>query len=119
MTLSGVLTMLVHRYKTDMHCGTCVESVRPLLDAAPDVTRWAADVAGPDKLLTVEGDGLTAERVDALIRPAGYHVLGEVGEEPAAPAVAAEKPTSYYPLVLVLLFLLGVVGLAEVASGTF
>ena len=69
--------MLVHRYKTDLHCGSCVARVQPLLDAARDVKRWDADTTGPQTVLTVEGEGITAERVDALIRPAGFHVLGE------------------------------------------
>jgi len=96
--------------------------VRPLLDAAPDVARWNADVSNPDKVLTVEGDSITAERVADLIRPAGYHVLGEVQTAPPAAPVSAptaEKPTSYYPLVLILLYLLGGVGLMELASGSF
>lgn len=126
--------MTAHRYKTDLRCGACVESVRPLLDAAPDVTRWTADVSDPDKVLTVEGDGITAERVDALIRPAGYHVLSEVrgpiplpmttAEKPApkqshAANTEKEKPTTYFPLLLVLLYLLGITAAIEVASGSF
>ena len=110
--------MLIHRYKTDLHCGACVAKVRPLLDAAPDVVTWGADTSGSPAVLTVEGDGLTAERVGALIRPAGYHVLGEeVATRPTAPA--AEKPASYYPLALVFGYLVGLVAVAEVASGAF
>jgi hypothetical protein len=109
--------MLVHRYKTDLHCGACVARVRPLLDAAPDVARWAADTDGPQAVLTVEGEGITAERVDALIRPAGFHVLGEVRESPPAPA--AEKATSYFPLLLVLFYLLGLTAAVQTASGRF
>ncbi len=76
----------------------------------------AADTDAPQAVLTVEGDGLTAERVGALIQPAGYHVLGE---EIAPPTPAAEKPASYFPLLLILAYLLGAVAVAEVASGTF
>jgi len=112
--------MLAHRYKTDLHCGACVARVQPLLDAAPDVTRWAADTDGPQAVLTVEGENITAERVDALIRPAGYHVLGEEPTQPAAPvAKATEKPTSYFPLLLVLFYLVGLTAAVEVASGRF
>ncbi|QJW97165.1 heavy-metal-associated domain-containing protein [Frigoriglobus tundricola] len=109
--------MMVHRYTTDLHCGACVARVRPLLDAAPDVARWSADTDGPQAVLTVEGDGITAERVGTLIRPAGYHVLGEVRE--AVPVPAAEKPTSYFPLFLVLLYLMGTVAAVEIAGGRF
>jgi hypothetical protein len=109
--------------KTDLRCGACVRSVGPLLDAEPGVARWQADVSTPDKVLTVEGDGVTADRVGEILGGKGYRVLGEVpAEAPARPtaAVAAEQPkTSYYPLVLILLYLLGAVGLAEAAAGGF
>jgi|SRR5579883_601650 len=112
--------MTAYRYKTDLRCRACVESVRPLLDAAPDIARWNADVSTPDKVLTVEGNAITAERVDALIRPAGYHVLGEArAEKPAPLARPTEKPTSYFPLLLVLFYLLGVTAAVEIANGSF
>jgi hypothetical protein len=95
--------------------------VQPLLDAAPDVMRWAADTNGSQTVLTVEGEGITAERVDALIRPAGFHVLGEERPAPAAPAAPkpTEKPTSYFPLLLVLFYLVGLTTAVEVVSGSF
>ncbi len=105
--------MSAHRYLTDLHCGACVARVRPLLDAAPGITRWTADTSGPQAVLTVEGDGITAARVGALLLPAGYHVLSEEQPAPAAP------PTSYYPLALILFFLLGAVALTELANGRF
>lgn len=108
--------MTTLRVKTDLRCGACVAKVRPALDAAPDVTRWDADVSTPDKVLTLEGDNLTAERASALIGPAGYRVLGEV---PNAPTSSAEKPTSFYPLLLVLLYLLAGTAAIEVAAGHF
>jgi len=111
--------MLVHRYKTDLHCGACVARVQPLLDAAPDVRRWAADTDGPETVLTVEGEGITAERVDALIRPAGYHVLGEEAAKPQAASPSPEKPTSYFPLLLVLFYLVGLTAAVEIAFGNF
>jgi hypothetical protein len=112
--------MLVHRYKTDLHCGSCVARVRPLLDAARDVKRWDADTTGPLTVLTVEGEGITAERVDSLIRPAGFHVLGEEVTQPLAASPApVDKPTSYYPLLLVLFYLVGLTAAVEIAFGSF
>ena len=115
--------MTAHRYKTDLRCGACVARIGPLLDAAPGIAHWSADVTSPNKVLTVEGD-VTAERVADVIGPAGYHVLGELREEkekPAAPAPAApaEKPTSYFPLLLVLFYLVGLTAAMEVAAGSF
>lgn len=112
--------MTSHRYKTDLRCGACVARVGPLLDAAPGVARWSADVTDPNKVLTVEGDGVTAERVSQLIGPAGYRVLGELPDQnPVAPPAPAERPTSYFPLLLVLFYLVGVTAAMEAAAGHF
>ena len=122
--------MTTLRVKTDLRCGACVASIRPLFDAEPGVTNWTADVSTPDKLLTVEGN-ISATRVGELLNAKGYHVLGEVstsqwdrrpaglsdptGGTPVPPA----PPTSYYPLLLILLFLLGGTALLEVGAGVF
>lgn len=111
--------MLVHRYRTDLHCGACVARVRPLLDAAPGITRWSADTSGPQAVLTVEGEGITAERVGSLIAPAGFHVLGEEAAPAATVPKVTEKPASYFPLALVLFYLLAAIAAVEVASGRF
>lgn len=114
--------MTTLKVKTNLRCGACVQSIRPLLDAEPGVKHWSADVSVPDKVLTVEGDGVSVATVDGLLRQKGYQVLGEVPVEapPRSPAPGpAEPKTSYYPLVLILLYLLGAVGLAEVAAGGF
>jgi hypothetical protein len=113
--------MTAHRYKTDLRCGACIEHVRPLLDAAPGIARWSADVTDPNKVLTVEGD-ITADAVNAVLSPAGYHVLAELPTEkpaPPAPPAAAEKPVSYFPLLLVLFYLVGLTAAMEVAAGSF
>ncbi|MFM8272363.1 MAG: heavy-metal-associated domain-containing protein [Gemmata sp.] len=111
------------RVKTDLRCGACVRSIGPLLNAEPGVVRWNADVSTPDKVLTVEGDGVTAGRVGEVLGKKGYRVLGELPTEvtlrPAATPEAGQTKASYYPLVLILLYLLGAVGLAEAVSGGF
>ena len=120
------------RVKTDLRCGACVASIRPLFDAEPGVTNWTADVSTPDKLLTVEG-GISATRVRELLNSKGYHVLGEVVLSPTTPHPVASQPTSsasgevgitaaepkisYYPLFLILLFLIGGTALLEVGAG--
>jgi hypothetical protein len=106
--------------KTNLRCEACVQSIRPLFDAEPGVTRWDADVSTPDKLLTVAGDGVSAARVGELLGQKGYAVVGEVRENaPATPAPPAEPPTSYFPLVLILLYIGGGTLLVEAAAGRF
>lgn len=111
--------MTTLRLKTNLRCEACVQAIRPLFDAAPGVTRWNADLSSPDKLLTVEGDGVTVAKVDQLLHLKGYQVLGEVMATTAPAPATPEPKSSYYPLVLILFYLLGASGLAEVAAGGF
>ena len=108
--------MAVLKLKTDLRCEACVESIRPLFDAEPGVARWSADVASPDKVLTVEGEGVSVDRVNRLLGQKGYRVLAELAQ--AAPASAEAKP-SYFPLVMILFYLLAAVALAEMATDKF
>jgi copper chaperone CopZ len=109
-------------YKTNLNCGGCVAKVRPLLDAAPGVARWSVDTDSPDKVLTVEGDRVDTATVERLVGQSGFRVLGELPAfvEPAvppAPAPTGGPPVAYYPLVLLVAYLVGAVALAEVRAG--
>jgi hypothetical protein len=115
---------VIRRYKTNLRCSGCVSTIAPVFDAALGVKHWAADVDSPDKVLTVEGDDVSAARVGPLLGKAGYAILGEIPTEqpktnaPATPHVPEPK-TSYYPLLLIVAYILGVVSLVELASGEF
>ncbi len=115
--------MTTLKVKTDLRCGACVKAIQPLFDAEPGVARWSADVSTPDKVLTVEGDGVSVARVGELLGRKGYQVVGEVPAaarpKPAATQSGDQPKTSYFPLVLILLYLLGATGLVEVAAGGF
>lgn len=112
--------MTTKQYRTNLNCGSCVAAVKPYLDAAPGIQRWQVDTASPDKTLTVAGDDVGQRRVGELVGKAGFEVLGEVE---AKPSPAADEPppaaTTYYPLALLLAFLLGLVALAEWRAGSF
>ena len=127
---------ITRQFKTNLRCGSCVNTLRPHLDGQPGVDRWEVDLASPDKPLTVYGDA-PAEAVKAAVARGGYQVLGEIEAAPPAPqppppvAVApqpppepqpssdAPTPTTYYPLLLLGGFLVVVVALAEVRVGSF
>ncbi len=106
--------------KTNLNCSACIAAVKPYLDGESSITRWSVDTATPDKVLTVEGPGPLQETARKAVESAGFKVLGDVlpqnpetlpGREPA--------PRSYYPLVLLLAFLVGLVGLVEITAGVF
>jgi copper chaperone CopZ len=121
------------QFKTNLRCGSCVKTLKPHLDGEPGVDRWEVDLASPDKPLTVYGDA-PAEAVKAAVAKGGYQVLGEIEAPPPPPRVAfapqphahepqpssdAPAPTTYYPLLLLGAFLVGVVALAEVRADGF
>src|SRR4026209_655720 len=101
---------MTHRYRTNLRCESCVATIKSLLDQKPGIRSWSADVISPDKVLTVEADHLSIDRLNALLGKAGYQVLGELADTPATSSPESEPKTSYFPLILILLYLLLVVG---------
>jgi copper chaperone CopZ len=110
------------QFKTNLRCGSCVSTLKPYLDRESGIDSWEVDIASPNKTLTVAGDA-PAEAVKEAVAQAGYQVLGEIVATPQPETVAtpAESPTpsTYYPLLLLVAFLIGVVALIEVRTGSF
>lgn len=111
--------------KTNLRCAACVATIRPVFDAEPGITSWNADVANPEKLLSVEGPTITRQRVEELLVSKGYSVaapsrsLGMVGDAPAVPVPVSPTAASYYPLVLISVYLVAGVLLLESALPAF
>ena len=111
------------QFRTNLRCGSCVATLKPYLDREPGVDSWAVDIASPNKTLTVDGDASPESVKEALAR-AGYQVLSEIVTPPAVAKQPVETPadpaaTTYYPLLLLIAFLIGVVALVEVRAGNF
>ena len=108
---------MTRTYKTNLRCGGCVSTIAPLLNGASGIASWKADVESPDRLLTVEGDDVSRERVESLLGKAGYQILGELATA-APPIPAATTPvekTSFFPLALIVGYILGVTLLMPLA----
>jgi hypothetical protein len=110
--------------KTNLNCNACIAAVKPYLDAEPSIERWDVDIANPDKTLTVHGGSISMETIQAAVTRAGFQVLGEITAPPvrsaadAATADASDR-TTYYPLLLLATFLVGLVMLLELRAGAF
>lgn len=104
------------RLKTDLRCGACVAKIQPLLDAVPSLASWSADVENAEKVLTLNGDQPNRKAVEAILNAKGYRVLGVI--EATAPPATGTK-TTYFPLLLILFYLLAGVALLEFALGNF
>jgi copper chaperone CopZ len=105
-----------------LSCGSCVAAIKPQLDTEPGISRWNVDLSSADKTLTVEGDA-PSESVKAAVARGGFRVIGEVQKPTPASETAhhevAPSATTYYPLVLLGAFLVGIVALVEVRAGSF
>jgi copper chaperone CopZ len=112
----------LRRFKTNLRCGSCVAAVKPHLDGVPGVDQWGIELASPDKTLTVDEDA-AAETIHAALARVGCRILGEAESSPSAAITtqptADPAATTYYPLLLLGAFLVGIVSLVEVRAGDF
>jgi copper chaperone CopZ len=62
------------RFKTNINCGNCLAKVSPHLNSAQGIGRWNVDTSNSDKILTVNGDGITELEVVEIVQNAGYKI---------------------------------------------
>ncbi len=108
-------------FTTNLRCGACLASIKPILDAEKRIQHWSVDLGADGKPLTIESAvGYSQIQLNQLLAPAGYQTLQEVkATSPAMEAPTAEPKASYYPLLLILLYLLGIVAAVEWNAGSF
>lgn len=118
--------MTVQRFSTTLRCGACVKKVKPLLDQDPRIARWKVDLSQSDKPLEVEGRGeISLPQMNELLSQAGYQATREEKvdvlrtTQDHLPAVELAPKTSYYPLLLILGYLVGGVAVYEASQGSF
>lgn len=116
------------QYITNLNCGSCVAAVKPYLDGDPAISRWSVDTSRPEKVLTVEGSSVSMPQIAGHLLAAGFQVLGVLDPTLAQPILVQLQPPSpvqkgwfatYWPLLLVLVYLLGFVAGVEFLAGKF
>jgi copper chaperone CopZ len=115
------MAMATRQFKTNLSCGSCVAAIKPQLDSEPGIARWNVDLSSADKTLTVEGDA-PADAVKAAVARGGFQVFGDLKNSSPPTAETPHEdaaPTTYYPLLLLVAFLVGIVALVEVSAGSF
>ncbi len=60
------------KLKTNIKCGGCIATATPFLNESVGVGNWQVDTQNPDKVLTVQAEGVTADTVKAAVQKAGY-----------------------------------------------
>ncbi len=59
--------------KTDLHCGSCVSKIEPVLKAEKAISDYNIDLTHPDKLITITSENLEIKNVITKINNLGYH----------------------------------------------
>jgi len=62
------------RFKTNINCNNCINSVSPFLNALESVDSWSVDVDNPDKILNVVLDDENENAVIEMVKKAGYEI---------------------------------------------
>ncbi len=63
------------KFKTNINCGGCVKAVTGFINEVPGISNWAVDTQNPDKILSVEGEGVDAELVLEAVKDAGFEIV--------------------------------------------
>lgn len=62
------------KFKTNINCGSCVNSVTPFLNELDNVDLWNVDTENPDKVLEVKLDDNDETSVIQAIKKAGFEI---------------------------------------------
>ncbi len=61
-----------YQFKTNIMCGSCIAKIKPALEADKNIKRWEVNVQDPHKILTVETETISEEKLISMVREAGY-----------------------------------------------
>lgn len=62
------------RFKTNMKCSGCTDTVTPFLESVPAIKKWDVDITNKDKILTVDFDGTNEEIIVKKVEEAGFKI---------------------------------------------
>jgi len=66
--------MTIVKYKTNIHCGSCIKSVTPVLNNLDNVDLWKVDLEHDDKVLEVTLDDEDRNSVVEAVKSAGFEI---------------------------------------------
>lgn len=61
----------MQKFRTNIKCNGCVQTVRPYLEGLKEIKSWKVDLNSPDRILTIEGE-ISEEKIIHAIQAAGY-----------------------------------------------
>ncbi|OAD45150.1 heavy-metal-associated domain-containing protein [Polaribacter atrinae] len=66
--------MTIVKYKTNIHCGSCIKSVTPVLNNLDNIDLWKVDLEHDDKILEVTIDDEDKNSVVEAVKSAGFEI---------------------------------------------
>jgi copper chaperone CopZ len=62
------------RFYTNINCSNCVRAVTPTLDELAGAGNWHVDTTLPEKVLTVQADTVSPQRIMEAVQEAGFEI---------------------------------------------
>lgn len=62
------------KFKTNINCSACVIRVSKALNETVGEDNWHVDTAVPQKILTVNAEGLSTEEIESAVKSAGFKI---------------------------------------------
>jgi len=110
-------------FRTNLKCASCVLKLAPALNADPRIASWSVEIEDERKPLTVTGVNVRFDVVKSILDTAGFKALEEIRYAAGKSAFdAAQPPVSpwyktYFPILLILAYLVAFVALSQVKTG--
>ncbi|MDP2423304.1 MAG: heavy-metal-associated domain-containing protein [Bacteroidales bacterium] len=60
------------RFKTNLKCDGCVNTIAPFLEQIPGLMSWKVNLASPDRILEVTAEPDLEKEIMSKVRSAGY-----------------------------------------------
>ncbi len=64
---------MTHKFKTNINCGGCIRSVSGFLNEVEGIS-WNVDTDVPEKILTVETQNVSSEKIIEVVAEAGFDI---------------------------------------------
>lgn len=62
------------KFKTNINCGGCIETVKPFLDKVENIGKWEVNTSIPEKILIVNAAENVEDEIVTAVKSAGYTI---------------------------------------------
>lgn len=66
--------MASFKFKTNINCNGCIATITPFLNSVTAIQSWKLDIQNPNKILMVEGEQITKEKIVSKVKEAGFKI---------------------------------------------